>query len=195
MLVPEITDNGAISSVDVTKNGVAFTHALFDLFAGLSMKNQQVKVSCKEGNTWGEEACFYKAMFDEDILSSSKKKEKFDLRERDLQGLIPWGFIVHMIRRRGLKALLLGRNKFKDHELPHDLDLDGLEDLDLSSIGSLGGKRRQYCVGLFVVLTIVCVNVLNRPPPPADQHLENVESVEGQRDTTERYCRLRLLPH
>jgi hypothetical protein len=132
---------GAISSVDVTKNGIAFTHTLFDLFAELSMKNQQVKVSCKEGNTWGEEACFCKAMFNDDILSSSEKKERFDLQERGLQGLIPWAFIVHMIRHRGLKALLLGRNKFKDHELPHDLNLNGLEELDLSGIGSLGGKR------------------------------------------------------
>ena len=131
----------AISSVDVTKNDIALTNMLFDLFVDLSMKNQQVQISCKEGNTWGGDFGFSKVMFDEDILSSSEKKEKIDLRERGLQGLIPWGFIVHMIRHRGLKALLLGRNKFQAHELPHDLDLNGLEELDLSGNGSLGGKK------------------------------------------------------
>jgi hypothetical protein len=132
--------NGIISSVDVTKNDIAFTHALFDLFAELSMKNQQVQISCKEGNTWGEEAGFYEAMFDEDILSS-KKKERFDVQKRDIQGLIPWGFILRMIRHRGLRALLLGCNKFQTQELPHDLDLNGLEELDLSGNGSLEGKK------------------------------------------------------
>ena len=88
----------------------------------------------------GRDFGFSKVMFDEDILSS-KKKERFDVQERDIQGLIPWGFIMHMIRHRGLKALLLGRNKFQAHELPHDLDLNGLEELDLSGNGSLGGKK------------------------------------------------------
>ena len=74
-------------------------------------------------------------------LSSSKKTERLELRRSGLQGLIPWGFIVHMIRHRGLKVLLLGRNKFQAHELPHDLDLNGLEELDLSGNGSLGGKK------------------------------------------------------
>ena len=141
LVANDISDMGAISSVDVTKNDIAFTTTLFDLFADLSMKNQQVQISCKEGNKWGEEACFYEAMFDEDILSSSEKKEKVDLRERGLQGLIPWGFIVHMIRHRGLRALLLGRNEFQAYELPHGLDLNGLEELDLSGNGSLGGKK------------------------------------------------------
>jgi hypothetical protein len=133
---------GAISSVDVTKNRIWFTHTLFDLFAVLSVKNQQVKVSCKEGNTWDKEAeaGFYKIMFDKDVLSSSKKTERLELRGSGLQGLIPWGFVVHMIQHCGLKALLLGRNKFKDLELPCGLDLNGLEELDLSGIGSLGGK-------------------------------------------------------
>ena len=66
--------------------------------------------------------------------------------EAGLQGLIPWGFIVHMIRHRGLKALLLGRNKFQAHELPHDLDLNGLEELDLSGNGSLGGRRYLHFI-------------------------------------------------
>ena len=133
-------DKGTISSVDVTKNDIALTNMLFDLFVDLSMKNQQVQISCKEGNAWGGDFSFSKVMFDEDILSS-KKKESFDVQERDIQGLIPWGFIMHMIRHRGLKVLLLGRNKFQAHELPHDLDLNGLEELDLSGNGSLGGKK------------------------------------------------------
>ena len=50
------------------------------------------------------------------------------------------GFHCAYDSHRGLKALLLGSNKFKDLELPRDLDLNGLEELDLSGIGSLGGK-------------------------------------------------------
>jgi hypothetical protein len=57
-----------------------------------------------------------------------------------IEGRIPWDIIVAMIKHRGLKVLRLGQNQFEDHGLPPVLDLNGLKELDLSSIESLGGK-------------------------------------------------------
>jgi hypothetical protein len=55
-----------------------------------------------------------------------------------------------MIRHRGLKVLSLGHNEFQDHDLPDDLDLNGLEELDLSGIKSLGGM--SFCCFLSFLL-------------------------------------------
>jgi hypothetical protein len=57
-----------------------------------------------------------------------------------IEGHIPWEVIVGMIKHRSLKVLHLGQNKFGDRELPSALDLNGLIELDLNGIESLGGK-------------------------------------------------------
>jgi hypothetical protein len=71
-----------------------------------------------------------------------------------IEGHIPWDVILGMIKHRSLKELHLGQNKFEDRELPPALDLNGLIELDLSGIESLGGKITTH-IGSYEFMLII----------------------------------------
>jgi hypothetical protein len=78
----------AITSVDITTNGIEFSHELFDQLAHKWATTPQLQILCKEGNTWGDKASVHAELFEKDVVSSKCMQEKLDLKDQGLQGTV-----------------------------------------------------------------------------------------------------------
>jgi hypothetical protein len=88
-VVAEYLDgNGTITSVDITKNDIAFSHELLDQLAHKWAASRQLRILFTKGNTWHDKACFHQALFADDLLSSKLVQETLDLTDRGLQGIL-----------------------------------------------------------------------------------------------------------
>jgi hypothetical protein len=164
--------------VDITKNNIPFSHALFHGLALHWAANRQATILCKDGNVWGGKDCFHEGLFEKDALSL-KTKTTVDLRDRNLQGHVPWDVVEAMIQHRSLRCLLLGHNKFQDTELPQGLDLNGLEELDLSGIESLAGHLPKQA-SAWKSLKVLTVNgTLLRAPLHLEQYGNVLSSIQN----------------
>jgi hypothetical protein len=91
--VVSMLDRGAITSVDITTNCIAFSHELFDQLAHKWATTPQLQILCRGSsmgggleNTWGDKASFHAELFEKDVMSSKYMQEKLDLKNRGLQG-------------------------------------------------------------------------------------------------------------